>query len=114
VGLHFEECNDIFFSVAFESCDLHLASFYQRNLRQVTFSRCNLAEADMTGTDLTGLTLEECNLAGTIFEDTVLEKADLRTSFNYSIDPERNRIRKARFAAGGIGGLLDKYDITIE
>lgn len=27
------------------------------------------------------------------FENTILEKADFRTSFNYSIDPEKDRIK---------------------
>jgi len=32
---------------------------------------------------------------------------------NYSIDPEKNKIKKARFSTAGIAGLLDKYDIEI-
>jgi len=39
---------------------------------------------------------------------------DFRTSVNYSLDPERNRIKKARFSLSGIAGLLDKYDIEID
>jgi hypothetical protein len=38
----------------------------------------------------------------------------VRTSFNYSIDLERNRIKKAQFSITGIAGLLDKYDIDID
>ncbi|MGB5462457.1 MAG: pentapeptide repeat-containing protein, partial [Aureibaculum sp.] len=34
--------------------------------------------------------------------------------YNYSIDPEKNPIKKAKFSQDGIGGLLDKYDIVIE
>jgi fluoroquinolone resistance protein len=49
-----------------------------------------------------------------IFENTILENADLSTSSNFSIDPETNRIRKAKFSRLGIVGLLDKYDIEIE
>jgi fluoroquinolone resistance protein len=48
------------------------------------------------------------------FDRTNLEKADFRTSFNYSISPESNRIKKARFSLSGIAGLLDGYDIEIE
>jgi hypothetical protein len=33
---------------------------------------------------------------------------------NYSIDPDLNKIKKARFSTQGIAGLLDKYDIEIE
>jgi hypothetical protein len=38
----------------------------------------------------------------------------LRTSYNYSINPEVNRIKKAKFSTTGIAGLLHKYDIEIE
>jgi len=32
-----------------------------------------------------------------IYENTIIEKVDFRTSFNYSIDPEINRIKKLSF-----------------
>jgi fluoroquinolone resistance protein len=57
---------------------------------------------------------EGCNMTAAIFDQTTLEKADLRTSYNYSIDPETNRIKKAKFSITGVAGLLDKYDIVIE
>jgi uncharacterized protein YjbI with pentapeptide repeats len=57
---------------------------------------------------------DNCNLAGAKFENTILVKADLRSSYNYSVDPETNDIRKARFSLPGIVGLLDKYEIEIE
>jgi hypothetical protein len=38
----------------------------------------------------------------------------MRTSFNYSINPELNRIKKAKFSMPAVVGLLDKYDIEIE
>jgi fluoroquinolone resistance protein len=43
-----------------------------------------------------------------------LEKADLRTAYNYSIDPSINKIKKAKFSLPGVVGLLSKYDIEIE
>jgi len=43
-----------------------------------------------------------------------LENADLRTSYNYSIDPDANRIRKAKFSLPAVIGLLDKYYLDIE
>ncbi|MCW8795447.1 MAG: hypothetical protein OQK67_00080 [Chlorobium sp.] len=36
------------------------------------------------------------------------------SAYNYSINPETNRIRKARFSLSGLAGLLDVYDIEIE
>jgi hypothetical protein len=48
------------------------------------------------------------------FDQTILEKVDFRTSYHYSIDPEVNRIKKAKFSILGVAGLLGKYDIEIE
>lgn len=47
------------------------------------------------------------------FDNTILEKVDLSSSSNYIIDPEKNRIKKAKFSLLGISGLLRKYDIEI-
>jgi hypothetical protein len=53
-------------------------------------------------------------LDNAIFNDSQLAGADFRTAFNYKIDPEFNPMKKAKFSAQGIVGLLDKYDIKIE
>jgi fluoroquinolone resistance protein len=50
----------------------------------------------------------------TVFNRTNLEKCDFRTAFDYSIDPETNRLKNARFSTSGISGLLDKYNLIIE
>lgn len=114
VGVQFDECNPFLFSVDFENCALKLAVFYKSKLKKTRFKNCNLQEVDFTEADLTASVFDNCDMQRTIFHRTILEKADLRTSFNYSIDPEANRITKARFSRMGIAGLLDKYRIEIE
>jgi fluoroquinolone resistance protein len=114
LGLRFENCSDFLFSVCFDGCNLSLSSFYKKNLKKTRFVNCSLQETDFTGSDLTGSVFDNCDLIRTIFDHTVLEKADFCSSFNYSIDPEMNRIKKARFSLAGIAGLLDKYDIEVE
>jgi len=52
-------------------------------------------------------------LTGAMFESTNLEKADFRSSFHYSINPEINKIKKAKFSLPAVIGLLDKYQIEI-
>jgi fluoroquinolone resistance protein len=52
-------------------------------------------------------------LAGATFDNTNLEKADFTTAFNYLIDPDTNRIKKAKFALPGVLALLNKHDIVI-
>jgi len=114
LGLQFHECKSFLFSVGFENCLLKLSVFYKLKLKKTLFKNCNLQEADFTEADLVNVLFENCDLQRAIFDHTNLEKADFRSSYNYSIDPERNRIRKARFSQPGVIGLLDKYDIEIE
>jgi len=71
-------------------------------------------EADLTGCDLTGATMDNCSLAGTTFERTVLEKADLRHSTGFVIDPDSNKVKKAKFSLSELPGLLLKYDIIVD
>ena len=78
------------------------------------FKNCSLQEADFTESDLSGAVFDRCDLARAIFRNTVLEKTDFRTAYNYSIDPEINRMKKSKFTASALAGLLDKYDIEIE
>jgi uncharacterized protein YjbI with pentapeptide repeats len=73
-----------------------------------------LHEVDFTEADLSGVVFVNCDLAGVIFENTNLEKCDFRSAFNYTLDPEVNRIKKAKFSLSGIKGLLEKYQIDIE
>jgi uncharacterized protein YjbI with pentapeptide repeats len=73
-----------------------------------------LKETDLTECDLTEAVFDNCDLSKAIFDGAILEKADLRTAYNYTIDPEKNRIKKTRFSPAGLHGLLDKYDIRID
>jgi uncharacterized protein YjbI with pentapeptide repeats len=69
---------------------------------------------DFTAADLSQAVFDACDLADALFDRTVLEKADLRGALHYSIDPETNRVKKARFSPEGLRGLLGKYDIIID
>ena len=114
LGLHFENCDQFLFEVDFENCFLNLSSFYKLKIKKTRFINSNLSEVDFTEADLTSSLFDNCELAGARFERTILEKADLRTSRNYSIDPELNKIKKARFSYPGVLGLLSKYEIDID
>jgi uncharacterized protein YjbI with pentapeptide repeats len=114
IGLLFHDCNPFLLQMSFSDCQLDLASFYGLKLKNTRFQHCSLQETDLTEADLTATQFEHCDLYRTIFDQTILEKADLSTALRYSIDPENNRIRKARFSREGIIGLLDKYGIVVE
>ena len=114
LGLRFENCNAFGLSFSFDNCQLNHSSFYKTKIKRTVFKNSQLHEVDFTACDLTNTLFDNCDLKGAIFENTNIEKADFRTSCNYSLDPEINRIKKAKFSISGVSGLLDKYDIEIE
>lgn len=114
LGLQFGNCNPFRFAVDFENCILNHSSFYNTKLKKALFKNSNLHEVDFTSCDLSEATFDNCDLALATFQSAILEKANFLTAYNYSIDPEMNKIKKARFSQMGIAGLLDKYDIEIE
>ena len=114
LGIHFETCSEFLFSVIFSNCLLDLSSFEGRVMKKTRFTACSLKETDFTNSDLSASIFDRCNLDKTIFENSNLEKADFRTALNYSIDPDRNKIKKAQFGLTGLPGLLEKYDIVVK
>lgn len=114
LGVPFEHCEKLLSSMHFDSCNMKLATFYKFNLKKTLFEDCNLRETDFTETDLTASKFNRCDLGGAVFNRTILEHSDFRTSYNFSIDPEINQIKKAKFSLTEVSGLLDKYDIEIE
>lgn len=113
LGLHFDDCNEYGLLVYFEGCNLTHSSFYKTKLQKTTFKNCRLHETDFTECNLSSSVFDNCDLSGTAFQNTNLENADLRSAFNFSIDPEKNRLKKAKFSLSGIAGLLDRHDIEI-
>jgi fluoroquinolone resistance protein len=114
LGLHFHECNDFLFAVKFDNCTIKLTSFYGLKMKKTMFRNSAVNDVDFTDADISQCVFDNCDLLGSIFKNTNLEKADLTTASNYSIDPELNRLKKAKFSIPAVVGLLDKYDILIK
>lgn len=114
LGLRFDVCNQFGFAATFEACQLDHSIFYKMKLNRSTFINSQLKGVDFSETDLKKSKLIGCNLFDATFQNTILEMADLTHSTNYSINPEENRIKGAKFSMPEIAGLLDKYQIRIE
>jgi uncharacterized protein YjbI with pentapeptide repeats len=114
LGVKFEACNELLFSVGFRQCQMDFASFFNRSLQRTEFNDCRMLEVDFTEADLSEALFPQCDLSGAIFLHTNLEECDFRTAVNYQMDPEKNRMKKAKFSLEGLGGLLLKYDLEIE
>lgn len=113
LGLQFNDCNESLFSVVFDTCQPRLACFYKRNIKNCNFINCQLQEVDFVEANLSGAKLINCDQSNAVFDNTNLEKADLSTSYNFTIDPDHNKINKAIFASDQLIGLLRKYNIVI-
>ena len=114
LGLQFDTCDGLGFLVNFDNCVLNHSVFYQMRLKKASFKNCQLQEVDFSEADLETTIITNCDLLGATFERTNLTKADLRESSNYTIDPDGNNIRGARFSLPEVLRLLDKYRIEIE
>lgn len=82
--------------------------------QKTEFENCAFTNCISSKADLTTAVFADCDLKKAVFARTNLERADLRTAFNFSLDSETNCIGKAKFPPQNIAGLLDKYNIVIE
>ena len=92
---------------------MNFSNFSSCKIKKTVFKNSELQEADFTACDLSGAVFDNCVLQRAVFDNTNLEKADFRTAVNYCIDPEKNRIKGAKFSIAGLPGLLGKYGIEI-
>ena len=113
IGIDFTDCSDFLFAVQFDKCVLDYSFFLKKNLKKTFFLDCSIREANFSESNLTDARFQGCDLHQTVFERTNLHSVDFRTASNYSINPEANNIRKARFSYPAVLGLLDKYGIIV-
>lgn len=113
LGFRFDQCTPMLMSFKFEHCQLNYAVFTALGIKQTTFVGCNLEDADFTQADLTKATFDNCSLLRAQFDGANLTQADLRTASDFSIDPERTKLSKARFSSHNLAGLLYRYQLVI-
>lgn len=112
-NVNFAMTDQLLFEFHFKDCLLDYSKFYALKLKQMTFTNCSMIAADFMGTDLTAVLFDNCNLHQAVFTDAKAEKADFVTSYNFTIDPEKTRLKKAQFSKDGLKGLLSKYEIIV-
>ena len=114
IGVKFNECDPFLLQFSFKDCQLSFSSFYQLKIPKTKFTKCNLEETDFTKTNISDSYFDNCDLKNTIFDQTNLEKADFRTAYNFTINPEKNYLKGAKFSKENVVGLLSEYKIIIE
>ena len=113
LGVPFDQSNGVGFSVYFENCNLSNSSFFKIKAIATKFVKCRLHEVDFGQADLRKSVFYECDLSQARFDRTNLEEVDFSTSYNYTLIPENNKIKKAVFSLHGLPGLLAQHNIKI-
>ena len=113
LGVDFSVCSKFAASFAFNDCIMNYCCFISLKLKRTVFKKCSLKEVDFSFSDLSAAVFDCCNLEIATFSNTLLEKADFRTSENVTLDLEENKVKKARFSSVQLEGLLHKYQLDI-
>ncbi len=109
----FGHCNAFGFSVSFQASNLDFTVFLNRNLKKTRFDTCSMKEAHFLKCDMTGAVFIECDLELAKFGENNLSQADFTSSYNLRLNPEDNKLKKAKFSLSHLPGLLSKYDLII-
>ena len=99
--------------IGFERCALSHSTFIGLNLPGLQIKECVAADVDFREADLSKADFSGSDLNQSLFINTNLSKADLSTARNYSIAPEQNLLKGARFALPEAMSLLFSMDIVL-
>lgn len=112
--VNFAMCSKLIFEVRFNDCTLDFSKFYTLKIKGTPFINCSLIAVDFMATDLTDVLFENCDLYRAEFTKAIANKANFKTSRNYTIDPKTTKLKKAIFSLDGLKGLLYKHDIIVK
>lgn len=113
-GVNFGDISNFSLEVSFTKCMMDYTVWHKKKMKGTVFNDCSFEEADFSETDMTNAIFEKCNLNRAIFHRTILKGADLRTAYNFNIDPENNTMNKAKFSIDALSRLLFKHNLIIE
>ena len=112
--VNFAMIDKFIFEIHFKDCNLDFSKFYALKLKGTTFTNTSLVAVDFLAADLSEVVFENCDLYRSEFDNAIANKTNFKTSFKYTINPEKTKIKKAIFSLEGVKGLLYKYDIIVK
>lgn len=114
LGLNFSGAIDFALALHFENCIMDYTSFDQKKLNKSSFKNCRLHSANFSNADLSKATFTGCDFYDALFSRTNLNTVDFTSNQNFTIDPELNSIKKAKFLTQQLPGLLYRHNIIVE
>ena len=112
--VNFSMCDKLIFEVHFKECVLDFSKFYTLKLKGTTFIDCSIVAVDFMSADLTEVVFDNCDLYRSEFGQANANKANFKTSYNYTIDPTKTKLKKAVFSLNQVKGLLFKHELVIK
>jgi len=112
--VNFAMCDKLIFEIHFNDCVLDFSKFYTLKIKGTSFIDCSIIAVDFMGTDLTEVVFDNCDLYRSEFAKAIANKTNFKTSYNYTIDPVKTKLKKAVFSLDGLKGLLAKHDLVIQ
>jgi len=111
--VNFAMCDKLIFEIAFTDCVLDFSKFYTLKIKGTVFKNCSLIAVDFMSTDLTEVVFDQCDLYRSEFNKAIAVKANFKTSYHYSINPEKTKIKHAVFSLQEVKGLLAQHNVII-
>ena len=102
-----------YLSSAFNDCCLDFSKFYGLKIKGTNFKNCSLVAVDFMAADISEVIFDNCDLYKNEFSKAIANKTNFKTSYNFSIDPSKTKIKKAIFSKENVRGLLNKHDLII-
>ena len=112
--VNFAMCDKLIFEVHFKECVLDFSKFYTLKIKGTTFLDCRIVAVDFMSTDLTEVVFDNCDLYRSEFAKANANKVNFKTSYNYTIDPTKTKLKKAVFSLNEVKGLLFKHELDIK
>jgi len=111
--VNFVMCDKLIFEIHFKDSILDFSKFYTLKIKGTTFTNCSIIAVDFMKTDLTEVIFDRCDLYRAEFEQAIANKCNFLTSFNYTIDPSKTKLKKAVFSLNEVKGLLHRHEIIV-
>ncbi len=111
--VNFSMCDKLIFDIAFDDCILDFSKFYALKIKDTVFRNCSLIAVDFMGADITAAVFDHCDLYRSEFDKAIALKTNFKTSYHYTINPQKTRIQKAIFSLKEVKGLLFQHEIIV-
>lgn len=114
IGVDFRKCRAFpSVDVSFVDCVLDACNFSDLALRKQKFVSCDVRRCVFLRTDLSDADFSHSDLDESIFHECDLRRADFSRARNYLVDPNGNKIAKAKFSLPEAVSLLRGFEIEL-